>query len=56
VLHPRAETFVELSPLDVIELEAYYEPFCTREAYNPNVCDLTCGVCRDLLIAKGGTA
>jgi hypothetical protein len=48
---------MELSPLDVVELEAYFETFCSREEYNPDVCDLTCTVCKDLMLdGKGGTA
>jgi hypothetical protein len=51
---------IELSPLDVIELEALTNPFCPIAEngghYRPEDCLPFCTICRDLMIQRGGTA
>lgn len=46
----------ELSPLEVIALEALFEPFCpvamNGGQYHPGMCLPSCTICRDLLIRK----
>ena len=50
----------ELSPLEVVELEALLEPFCPVAAdfgqYEPWACHPQCRICFDLLLKNGGTA
>lgn len=45
----------ELSPLEVVALEALLEPFCPVSAeggvYHPGCCLPFCTICRDLLIS-----
>ena len=47
---------LELSPLDVIALEALTEPFCPTAmaggVYRPGTCLPWCTLCRDLLIRR----
>lgn len=46
----------DLSPLDIIALEALLEPFCPVSMngghYRPDLCLPWCTCCRDLLIHK----
>jgi hypothetical protein len=47
----------ELSPLDVIALEAALEPFCPQALeghYRPGTCLPWCRVCADLLLQRTG--
>lgn len=50
---------IELSPLDVIALEATTEPFCpvamNGGQYHPEQCLPSCTLCRDLLLHKETT-
>ena len=49
---------LELSPLDIIALEAALDPFCPVASaggqYRPELCLPWCSVCRDLLRERGG--
>ena len=50
----------ELSPLEVVELEALLEPFCPVAdrfgSYHSWDCLPECHICQDLLLKNGGTA
>lgn len=59
---PSRETsvgYTELSPLQMVALEAMLDPFCPQTGggmYRPEDCLPWCTICRDLLIVRGGTA